>query len=244
VASQKRALGKSLPPSAWLLQEISFQVSVGDRIALTGPSGAGKTSLLRLLNRLSEPTQGRLDWQGQPFGQIPVRQLRQHIALVPQESRLLGMTVQEALQYPLQLRGITPSVAQTRIAEWVERLHIPGEWLNRHELQLSVGQRQWVAIARALVTQPQVLVLDEPTSALDVGRSDQLIKVLMELSQTLQLATIMANHQLEIAEAFSDRMLHLDHGKLVQDARSSEVNWSQLRTDIRQSEAKEAQEWD
>lgn len=227
-----------------LLKQISFQVNTGDRLVIVGPSGAGKTLLLRLLNRLSEPTSGVIYLGDQPYQRIPVMQLRQHVVLVLQESKLLGMTVRQALEYPLTLRRLDPSVIQQRVAEWLDRLRIPADWLDRRELQLSVGQRQWVAIARALVTQPRVLLLDEPTSALDVGRSHQILQILSELTATGELSVLMTNHQLQFAQSFGTRVLHLEAGTLLQDVSAAQMDWETLEQNLVQAEAQQIQEWD
>lgn len=227
-----------------LLKQISFQVNCGDRVVIVGPSGAGKTLLLRLLNRLSEPTSGTIYLADQAYQRIPVTQLRQQVVLVLQESKLLGMTVRQALEYPLILRRLDPSLIQQRVAEWIDRLGIPADWLDRTELQLSVGQRQWVAIARALVTQPRVLLLDEPTSALDVGRSHQILQTLTELTEAGELSVLMTNHQLQFAQKFGTRVLHLENGTLVQDVSAAEMDWETLEQDLVQAEARHRQEWD
>lgn len=230
--------------SHYLLKDISFEVSKGDRVAIVGPSGAGKTSLLRLLNRLSEPTAGSIYLENQEYRQIPVIQLRQQVTLVPQESKLLGMTVREALAYPLVLRGLPRSQIQQRLSHWIEQLHIPEDWLGRTEVQLSVGQRQLVAIARALVIQPKILLLDEPTSALDVGRASHLLQVLTQLATISQTTILMVNHQLELAQVFCTRVLHLQHGQLIQDAPNSQtLDWAKLRETLIQAEAQAAEEW-
>ncbi|MEB3337674.1 MAG: ATP-binding cassette domain-containing protein [Leptolyngbyaceae bacterium] len=226
-----------------LLKDLSFEVKRGDRIAIVGASGAGKTSLLRLCNRLSELSAGAIYLDGQEIRQIPVLQLRQGVTLVPQESKLLGMTVQEALAYPLKLRQISDAVIQQRVSAWVEQLHIPGEWLHRTELQLSVGQRQLVAIARALIIQPQLLLLDEPTSALDTGRSVHVLQVLMNLAQEQQTTILMANHQLDLGQQFCNRVLHLHQGTLVQNLPGDQMDWTQLRESLVQAEQNNTQEW-
>jgi D-methionine transport system ATP-binding protein len=244
------ALGKTvkpneLPPGAqYLLKDVSFDVAPGDRIALVGPSGAGKTSLLRLLNRLNEPFQGNIYLEGRNIQQIPILELRREITLVLQESKLLDMKVQDALFYPLLLRGIPRPTIQQRVNEWLERLHIPSEWLERTEVQLSLGQRQLVAIARALIIQPKVLLLDEPTSALDAGRGSHVMNVLTELAQSHQTSILMVNHQLDMARQFCDRLLYLQQGKLLQDAPAPTVNWQELQETLVQAEIREAQEWE
>jgi D-methionine transport system ATP-binding protein len=220
-----------------MLQDISLEVFQSERIAIVGPVGAGKTSLLQLLNRLIEPTSGKLYLENQEYGQIPVIQLRQMMTLVLQESKLLGMTVGQALAYPLVLRGLPKQTIQQRLTHWTEQLHIPSEWLGRTEVQLSAGQRQLVAIARALVTQPKILLLDEPTSALDAGTAFHLIQVLTQLSQTHQTTILMVNHQLEIAQMFCTRLLHLQQGHLLANQTVSEINWLELRESLIQAEA-------
>ena len=230
--------------SYYLLKNISFEVSAGDRIAIIGPSGAGKTSLLRLLNRLSEPTAGSIYLENQEYRQIPVIELRQQVTLVLQESKLLGMTVQEALTYPLVLRGLPRADIQQRLSYWLEQLHIPEDWLGRTEVQLSVGQRQLVAIARALVIQPKILLLDEPTSALDAGRATYLLQVLAQLASSSQTTILMVNHQLELAQMFCKRVLYLQHGQLLEDAPNSlAFDWVKLRETLIQAEEQATEEW-
>lgn len=226
----------------YLLNDISFEVFKGDRVAIVGSSGAGKTSLLRLLNRLSEPSAGSIYLENQHYPQIPVTQLRQQVTLVPQETKLLGMTVQEALAYPLVLRGLPRSQRLQQISHWIEQLHIPSEWLERTEVQLSMGERQLVALARALVIQPKILLLDEPTSALDIGRASHLLQVLTQLATSSQTTIFMVNHQLELAQIFCTRVLHLQQGQLIQDAPNGQLDWAKLR-DLIQSEAQAADEW-
>ncbi|MBV8885829.1 MAG: ATP-binding cassette domain-containing protein [Chroococcidiopsidaceae cyanobacterium CP_BM_RX_35] len=227
-----------------LLKDISFEVFAGERIAIVGPSGAGKTSLLRLLNRLSEPTDGSIYLENQEYRQIPILQLRQQVTLVLQESKLLGMTVQEAIAYPLVLRRLPPQEIQQRLSYWTEQLSIPSDWLMQTEWQLSVGQRQLVAIARALVIQPKILLFDEPTSALDFGRASRLLQVLTQLTESNRTTILMVNHQLELAQQFCQRVLYFQHGHLVQDVPNSEqLDWAKLRATLSAAEAQAAEEW-
>lgn len=227
-----------------LLSGLSFHINAGERIALLGASGAGKTTLLKILIRLITPTTGRILFQGQDLCQLPVLQLRQQVILVPQESKLLGMTVQEALAYPLYLRHFSTVAIQERVKNWMERLRIPTDWCDRTEAQLSVGQRQWVAIARALVIQPSVLLLDEPTSALDSDRSEQLLSVLNEYSQTHALTLMMVNHQWNLTPKVCNRVLYLQQGELQLDSAIAAVNWTDLQVKLKQTHSQISQEWD
>lgn len=226
-----------------ILTDISFEVFQGDRLAMIGPSGAGKTSLLRLLNRLSDPSSGRISLDNQDYQKIPVLQLRRQVMLVPQEPKLLGMTVQQALAYPLTLQQLPQQQIQERLDAYREQLHIPTDWLERTELQLSVGQRQLVAIARALVSQPKILLLDEPTSALDAGTASHVLGVFANLAQQDKITILMVNHQLDMAQRFCSRVFYLQDGQLLQNEPASRINWNQLRETLIQAEAKASQEW-
>ncbi|HEY9764403.1 MAG TPA: ATP-binding cassette domain-containing protein [Trichocoleus sp.] len=228
---------------ARILSNLSFDLQPGEIVGLVGPSGSGKTSLLRLLNRLQERSTGQLSFQGQPIEQIPVIRLRQQVTLVTQESRLLGMTVRQALNYPLQLRRVSPTAAEARIQEWTGRLQIPSDWMERTEAELSLGQRQRVAVARAALIQPTVLLLDEPTSSQDVGQGERMLQELVKLITDQQGVLVMANHQLEWVSQFCDRILHLQHGQLVNDLPAQSVNWTELRQAIIAAEHQEQEEW-
>lgn len=222
--------------SHYFLQDISFRVSEGDRLAIIGASGAGKTSLLRLLNRLQEPTTGIINFEGKSLEQLPATKLRQQIVLVPQEPKLLGMTVKDAIAYPLILQQLPKPEIQQRLKTWLTKLHIPEDWLDRNELQLSLGQRQLVTIARALAMRPKILLLDEPTSALDAGSADHLMTVLIDLATDAKVAVLMVNHQLEIAQKFANRVLYLQQGQLIENKMSDRVDWLNLRKNLIQYE--------
>lgn len=224
----------------FLLQDISLAVYPGDRWGIVGPSGSGKTSLLRLLNRLSEPTSGTIYLQGQAIGKLPSLNLRQRVMLVPQEPRLLGMTVQEALTYPLRLRGLPPTTIDQRLEALINQFQLPRDWLGRSEIQLSVGQRQLVAIARALGPNPEILLLDEPTSALDTGRIEHLTEVFAQYPQT---TLILASHQLDLVRQVCDRVVQLQQGVVVQNTKTTALDWEQLRLSFRQQEQLITNEW-
>lgn len=229
--------------SNFLLQDISCNIEPGTKVAIVGASGAGKTSLLRLLNRLVSPSQGTIYLREQPEQELTAVQLRRLIVLVTQEPKLLGMKVIEALSYPLKLQQLSQSEIKQRIDTWTSLLHIPSEWFNKTELQLSVGQRQLVAIARALVMQPQILLLDEPTSALDVGIATRVLTVLQELNQSQNLTILMVNHQLDLLNGFSDRILYLNAGRLEADLPASDDHWHKLQQKLLQLQTAQEQEW-
>ena len=213
----------------YLLQDLSFAVYTGEKIAIAGASGSGKTSLLKLCNCLRSPTKGKISFLASSIAHKSPVKLRQQIVLVPQEPKLLGMRVQEALTYPLKLQQLSASEIKQRVATWSEALKIPQIWLERYELQLSLGQRQLVAIARALVMQPLILLLDEPTSALDLGTSDRLIALLNSLVADRQMTILMVNHQLELSANFAERILYLEKGLLIEDTVASATKWQKFQ---------------
>jgi D-methionine transport system ATP-binding protein len=239
-----KAKSQSHLPGYSILQDISLTVERGDRLAIVGLTGAGKTSLLKLINRLYEPSSGKIYLNNQEYHQIPVIQLRQQITLVLQTSRLLGMTVKEALAYPLVLRRLPQQTIQERIDYWREHLQISDDWLARTEVQLSAGQKQLVAIARALVIQPQVLLLDEPTSALDPPTASHLINTLKQLTQTHSTTILMVNHQLDQAQTFCTHLLHLHQGQIRTHQPTQEIDWSNLKTNLLETEKQAAAEWE
>jgi D-methionine transport system ATP-binding protein len=225
-----------------LLKDINFHLKAGTRLGLVGPSGAGKTSLLRLLNKLTSPTSGDIVLNGENYRNIPAVNLRQRVALLMQESHLLGMTVQEAIAYPLTLRSLPPAEINQRLEYWREQLNISSEWLDKTELQLSVGQRQLVAIARCLVTQSEVILLDEPTSALDRGKTENLLRVLTEISQGGTII-IMVNHQLDIVKQFATDVIYLQEGEIHQNMVADRLNWQGLQNSLIEAEKQDAMDF-
>ncbi len=215
-----------------IIKEITFSVEQGDFVALVGPSGSGKTSLLRLINRLTEASSGRIAFSGQDIREMPVVSLRRQVTLVSQESRLLGMTVREALGYPLRLRQVAPADIATAVSQWTERLKIPADWMDRQAVALSLGQRQRVVIARALLSEPKLLLLDEPTSAQDVGYSEFLLSSLASWASQKKFAVVMSNHQIELLANHATRLWYMQTGRLVADKPASAVDWTQLRQEL------------
>ena len=230
--------------SDFLLQNISGDFKHGEITGIVGASGSGKTSLLKLLNCLVSPTQGKISIGNSLGENLSVIQWRRSIVLAPQEPKLLGMRAIDALTYPLKLQRLTESEIRQRVDTWTSLLKIPEEWLSKTELQLSVGQRQLVAIARAIIMQPQVLLLDEPTSALDVGTATYVLKVLAELNQSQGLTIIMVNHQLELIKGFCDRLLFLESGKLIEDFAPNDINWQIIQERLERSHLEQEREWD
>lgn len=226
-----------------ILRDISFSVNAGEKIAIVGASGSGKTSLLRILNRLSSPAEGEIFYLNSSYKKHNVLALRQQIMLVPQEPKLLGMTVKEALIYPLQLQKVDSKTIKHRLTKYCDALQIPTSWLERTELKLSLGQRQLITIARALMLKPKILLLDEPTSALDRGTSDRLLNTLNQINRTDRTTILMVNHQLELAEKFANRILYLSSGQLLLDVAANKSQWQKINDHLLQEDQTLSQEW-
>ena len=142
------------------------------------------------------------------------------------------MTVLDAIRYPLQLQQLPKSEIAQRLETWINRLKIPEEWLDRNEWQISLGQRQMVCLARALVMQPQILLLDEPTSALDKGKAHLVSNLLIQLAEESGTSIIMVNHQLDVIEHFAKRTIYLKQGKIIKAFLASEVDWEIIHQDF------------
>jgi D-methionine transport system ATP-binding protein len=235
-----------------ILTDISFNLAAGESIAIAGIVGAGKSTLLRLINRLNEPSNGQIVLNGENYQTIPPTTLRQRVMLVSQEPKLLGMTVRGALAYPLQLQLLGVEEIKQRIVTITEQFQIPTDWFDRTETQLSVGQKQIVAIARGIITQPQVLLLDEPIANLDFVTAERILTTLANITQSLQIGTlakpigtiIAVNHHLELAVRFSDRLIYLQDGKLAFDRFSTSVDRAALEQQIRAAEQQSTAEWE
>jgi D-methionine transport system ATP-binding protein len=230
--------------SRYLLKEVSAEIFQGDRIVLAGAAAAGKTLFLQLLNRRVEPSSGAIYLEGRDIRQIPPLKLRRSITLVPQEPKLLGMTVEQTLAYPLELRGVKPIEIEQRVQEWRDRLQIPANWMSRTEAQLSLAQRQQVAIARSLVIQPAILLLDDSLLLLDRGSSDRLLAVLIELSQTQQMTIVISARKVDRMRDFGQRVLYLQEGELQPEIQGDRLDWTALTAAIEATELQAAREWE
>ncbi len=227
-----------------LLTDISFSLAAGEFVTMTGATGAGKSTLFRLLNRLSEPTTGQILLDGQNYQIIDPIALRRRVMLVSQEPKLLGLKVREALAYPLQLQGLDPTAIKQRIVTITEQFQIPPDWFDRTEVQLSTGQKQLISIARGVITQPQILLLDEPIANLDFSTAERVLTLLKTIAKNQQIGMLVVNHQLELAAKFSDKLLYLKDSNLLLESLSASVNWQDLQQQIQETERQSIAEWE
>ncbi len=225
--------GKVLSPGTPLFSEVALEVRSGETIGLVGSAGSGKTSLLRLLNRLIEPTQGKLLYRGQPYPSLPIAQLRRAILPTAQEPKLLQPTGLAAIVYGLQLNKIE---LKPRLDNWVNRMELSETLLNKPEIELSPGQRQWISLTRALALEPSVLLLDEPTAPLDPSQKDHLRQILQQLPDT---TLIIASQDLDWLQSLTNKTwLICDRGI------SSTADWPAVRAQLHASKPSLDEDWD
>jgi tungstate transport system ATP-binding protein len=187
-----------------------FAVTGGATVAVVGPNGSGKSTLMRLLALLERPSEGEVRLDGVA---ITGAAARRRVTLVEQRPVLLRGTVRENLAFGLQIRGIRRTEVNRRIEDVAPRLGITS-LLKRRRHELSEGEVQRVAVARALAVEPDVLLLDEPTSSADRAASQTLYRVLAEERARRPLAVCLASHQLEDAYRWADDVRALAEGRL------------------------------
>jgi putative ABC transport system ATP-binding protein len=198
-----------------VLQGVDLDLPAGEITALVGPSGAGKTSLIRLLNRLDDPTGGTVEFDGRPLASYPVRALRRRVGFVFQVPVMFPGSVAENLRVAAALSGESGDV-EAEIERLLPLVGLDGSYAPRDGERLSGGERQRVNLARALATRPDVLLLDEPTSALDPEIADRLMATVCELSARVGLTTVMVTHRLAEARTASGYAVMLENGRVVE----------------------------
>ena len=200
-----------------VLDHVSLRFTAGRCTVVAGPSGAGKTTVLRLLNRLLEPTSGQVLLQGRPLPSYDVLELRRRVGLVQQSPVLLGETVLE------DLRVAAPVTPQEAAALLVRSglLDLP---LDRRTSSLSGGEAQRLCLARALAVGPEVLLLDEPTSALDAVAAQAVEQVVRSLVAE-GLTAVLVSHDLHQARRLADDAVILAGGRVVEAGPVGEVHY-------------------
>ncbi|MCK4547541.1 MAG: ATP-binding cassette domain-containing protein [Candidatus Eisenbacteria sp.] len=201
--------GRGAKSSDWILKDVSFSVEAGELLTIVGPSGAGKSTLLRLLAHLESPTQGRILLNQTPLDDIPLPDLRSRLGMVFQVPALFEGTVAENVLYGLQLRGASDP---GRAREILDRVGLGEDLLEREAMLLSVGEQQRVTLARALVLDPDVLLIDEPTSALDPASTAHISRLIRDLNEQMGLTVVQISHDVHVARQCGGNVLLLVDG--------------------------------
>lgn len=232
---QLQQLDKRYPTGDLALKCVSLNVASGEVLGLIGPSGAGKSTLIRCVNRLVQPTAGKIVLDNQDLGQLGssgLRQARRHIGMIFQEYALVErLTVMEnLLSGRLGYTGFWASWFRRFKAQDIEQAYALLDRVglsgmeNKRADALSGGQRQRVGIARALMQSPKLLLVDEPTASLDPKTSRQIMRLILELCQERGLAAIVNIHDVVLATEFLPRIVGLRAGSVVFDGPAAQVD--------------------
>ena len=206
---------------------VSFEVFPGEAVGLVGESGCGKSTTARCITRLEAPSEGRIIFKGQDITHLrgkELRGLRRHLQMVfqdPNESLNPRFTVRRTLREPLFLHGLYESHEQ--IVEAMERVGLEADHQSRYPHQLSGGQKQRVGAARAVITNPDFVVLDEPTSSLDMSLRIHMISFLRRLKRELNMTYLFISHDLSTVRHLCDRVLVMYLGRVVEMGRTEDV---------------------
>ena len=201
------------------LKDLSFKVEDGEFVFLIGASGAGKTSIIKMLFREIKPTSGEIivdDVNIVKLRNRKIPQLRKTMGVVFQDFRLLeGKTVFDNIKYPLQILGVSKRVITKRVTEILELVGL-SDRANSFPNQLSGGEQQRVCIARALVNKPKYLIADEPTGNLDPNTSEGIMKLLLDVNAK-GTTVIVSTHDRDIVNKLKKRVISMDHGEMIND---------------------------
>ncbi len=203
--------------NAIAVDDISFEVAEGETLVLLGTSGCGKTTTLRMINRLIEPSSGSISISGKNIMQQPVEALRRNMGYVLQHHGLFPhYTVAENIAVVPKLLDWQGEKIKHRVAELMHKLQLPEEYANAYPVALSGGQQQRVGLARALAADPQILLMDEPFGALDPVTRVSIRAEVKGLDELKKKTIVLVTHDVEEAFELGNRICLMDKGKIVQ----------------------------
>ena len=217
---------KTADSSLDALKNVSLTINDGDIYGIIGMSGAGKSTLVRCINMLERPTEGQILIDGVDMGSLSSKQLRdarRNIAMIFQGFNLLMQrNCLKNICFPLELEGMKKEDAKKRALELLEIVGLPDK-AKAYPAQLSGGQQQRIAIARALATNPKVLLCDEATSALDPNTTHSILNLIRDINKKLGITVIIITHQMSVVEETCNRVAILDNGTVVEQGEVSTV---------------------
>ena len=233
VFAPQRRLFAGGQQSVQALRTVSLHVGKGECVGLVGESGSGKTTLTRCILRLDVPTEGHILFEGQDLATLSpaaLRAMRARIQIVfqdPYASLNPRMSVHDIVTEPMvihrEVLGLGARQRTERAAELLGLVGLGPHHLHRYPHEFSGGQRQRIGIARALATNPQLILLDEPTSALDVSVQAQVLNLLCDLQSRLGLTYLFISHDLSVIRYVCDRVALIYRGEIVEEGATAEV---------------------
>jgi ABC superfamily ATP binding cassette transporter, ABC protein len=224
-----RDLGKTFrtkSASVTALEGVNLDIEKGSIFGVVGTSGAGKSTLLRTINGLEKPTAGSVNVLGRDLNALSKKQLRElrgEVSMVFQHFNLLDtQTVAQNVAMPLILAKTPKKEIQQRVSEVLEMVGLEGRAQSLPK-QLSGGQRQRVGIARALITNPKILLCDEPTSALDPLTTDQILDLIVRVNQELDITVVIITHEMGVISRIADTVVVMEDGHVIENGSVSGV---------------------
>lgn len=210
---------KTYKDGRFILQDVSFEVEEGEFVSFVGKSGAGKTTLIKLILGLEEPTSGEVYFSGKNIGSLSgeeIQQMRRKIGSVYQDYRLLpAKTVYENISYIMAVEGKSDEEIKTEAPKVLGIIGLEDK-LSHFPKELSGGEQQRLAIARALVNKPEIIIADEPTGNLDPYNTYEVISLLQKINQAGR-TVILATHDREIINKLGKRVITLENGRIIRD---------------------------
>lgn len=206
-----------------ILDGVDFRLCQGETLCILGPSGSGKSMLLRTVVRLTEATGGAVEVDRVPVGQLPPVELRRRVALVQQNPAMLEGSVLDNIAFGLRLAGVEEGEVLERARQALADASLDDSFLDRRAERLSGGERQRVAIARALAMRPAVLLLDEPTAALDPRSTRAVERTILRLKEGGSHTMVVVTHDIEQARRLGDRTIMLRMGRVVASGESGSL---------------------
>lgn len=208
------------------VKNVDLTINAGEVYGIVGFSGAGKSTLVRMLNGLETPTSGEVIINGKRIDNLKGKELRDQrkkIGIIFQHFNLLwSRTVLENIEFPLELVGIAKEERQKKAKHLAELVGL-GERINAYPSQLSGGQKQRVGIARALATDPDILISDEATSALDPQTTDEVLDLLDEINEKLNLTIVIITHEMHVIRRLADKVAVMENGQVIEEGPVSKV---------------------
>ena len=208
------------------LRHVNLTIRDGDIYGIIGMSGAGKSTLVRCINMLERPTEGSVLLDGRDLaamGKKELRQVRHRVTMIFQGFNLLMQrTCLRNIMLPLELSHVPRAKAEARARELLELVGLPDK-AGAYPAQLSGGQQQRIAIARALATEPDVLLCDEATSALDPKTTHAILELIRDINRKMGITVIVITHQMSVVQEICNRVAILEHGAVVEEGEVSEV---------------------
>ena len=211
------------------VDDTSFELEQGECLGIVGESGSGKSTIAKMITHLESITEGRVILKGKDITHVKGKELReiyqdmQMVFQMPMESFDPRCTLGDGIGESLRNKGMSKVERRKKAAELLEQCGLDASYADRYPHQVSGGQCQRAAIARALAVNPEILICDEATSALDVTVQKQILELLMELKQKEQLSFLLICHDLALVQAFCDKVLVLYHGKTVEYGTPDEI---------------------